>query len=361
MLDINFMLKNILKNKKGMAMIIVLTIAFIIMATIGAITTIVMSNLENLNGQTNSFKANNNIEVALEKLRGVYKADKKFFEKCSVDDCIVFNSIDNSGSCLPCNDPRVNLHINKYKVNLTDLVFPDPRGPNSGSIDLLVTGYYNNSLQKKNLTMCLNYCEATGYVCGDDGCGESCGSCPESQVCGGNGQPGVCSEQIPASCDNINAPCDVNCVEGDTCGGGRIIDAANHIIAYEPNCGRSSCDSSMLWSQNPGVTGATNTTDGRINMNQIPQDSGHEAAYYCSQATFNGFGDWYLPALNEIDIMGAAYQNGWSSGYYENCYWSSTELDENKAYAGGIGFLPFACNDGTEKNSSIYVRCLRRY
>lgn len=35
-------------------------------------------------------------------------------------------------------------------------------------------------------TGCVGNC--TGIVCGDDGCGDSCGDCSNSQVCGNNGQ-----------------------------------------------------------------------------------------------------------------------------------------------------------------------------
>jgi hypothetical protein len=74
------------------------------------------------------------------------------------------------------------------------------------------------------------------------------------------------------------------------------------------------------------------------------QGSGAYAAFICSQYTGGGYGDWYLPAkeelnqmyLNKTIINTTANTNGGSS-FASNFYWSSTEYDNGDAWVQGFG------------------------
>jgi hypothetical protein len=63
----------------------------------------------------------------------------------------------------------------------------------------------------------------------------------------------------------------------------------------------------VAWIAAGGTTppGATSPYDGAANTAIIANGS-HPAADYCAALTINGFSDWYLPALYELDI---AYHN----------------------------------------------------
>jgi hypothetical protein len=68
-------------------------------------------------------------------------------------------------------------------------------------------------------TPCTPNC--TGKKCGDDGCGGTCGTCPEGQVCGDDGQcaqgscSGLCGTEIMAAAGCF---CDATCAQyGDCC------------------------------------------------------------------------------------------------------------------------------------------------
>src|SRR5205814_9664080 len=83
-------------------------------------------------------------------------------------------------------------------------------------------------------------CGALGAECGDvlDGCNGvlSCGTCPEGQLCGGNG-PNKCgpSPCRPSSCTQIGIQCGKasdgcslvidcgGCLSPETCGGGGVM------------------------------------------------------------------------------------------------------------------------------------------
>jgi len=105
------------------------------------------------------------------------------------------------------------------------------------------------------------------------------------------------------------------------------------------------------------VTGATDTTDGRINSNILIAASDSGAPYKAAQAcmTLNanitrnkGYTDWYLPSLNEVNLLvGNSLQN------QPGDQWSSTEKNINEAYSANYTYNTML------KYGSHPVRCIR--
>jgi hypothetical protein len=359
------MLKNIVKNNNGLAMIIVLTIAFIVLLTMGAITTMVLNSLEGISAQTNNLKANNNLEVAVEKLRGAYKLKNELFNSCSPEECVIFSSKDGSASCASCNNLEANLKINNYKVYINNLLLPDPTTPTVGSANVLITGYSNNIIKNKQLALCLNYCQVAGYNCGDDGCNGNCGTCLAPQTCGGGGQPGVCGSDI----DPATIECTLNSKNGDTCGGGTVVDEINHVVAAFNNCSEPGClgDITKIWETSVMThrfTYAQDSDNGLGNTNTLHSlGVNFEAADTCAGAAYYDFDHWYLPASNELELMYNASRNGFTSGYTNGCYWASNEdkINSDDATVVGMGTEHGVCRTLDNKSSSHYIRCLRHY
>lgn len=107
------------------------------------------------------------------------------------------------------------------------------------------------------------------------------------------------------------------------------------------------------------ITGETNTTGiSAIDSNNVTggfQD--HVAAVYCNDLSQDGYTDWYLPALNELnviygnkDVIGQFLTNG-------TYYWSSTEYSNRYAWRQRFsdGFQTY-----NFKYTTHAVRCARR-
>jgi hypothetical protein len=111
---------------------------------------------------------------------------------------------------------------------------------------------------------------------------------------------------------------------------------------------------SIEWYNGSFITiGATVTAlgTGMSNTNAIvaAQGSGSYAAKLCADLVLNGYSDWYLPSIDELNKL---YINRSSiGGFATGGYWSSSELNASDAWA--IYF-----SDGS---SSFYVKFLTFY
>ena len=77
-------------------------------------------------------------------------------------------------------------------------------------------------------------------MCGDDGCGSSCGDCPPGLVCA----EGDCVSGAPdcsASCESLGLECGLHCDE--VCGscGGELASCEQGICVCEPDCRDKAC------------------------------------------------------------------------------------------------------------------------
>ncbi len=105
--------------------------------------------------------------------------------------------------------------------------------------------------------------------------------------------------------------------------------------------------------------------DGRVNTERITKAIGELqlrplAATYCDELTAGGFDDWFLPSLEELDLvfwnlaqkdLGSLQKEGYG-------YWSSSEFDENFAWAQGF---TEGVQGKIEKTELFLVRAVRAF
>ncbi len=135
-----------------------------------------------------------------------------------------------------------------------------------------------------------------------------------------------------------------------------------------PDCTAGTDSYTRQWATNQSTfLGLSSTTDGpgntQIMVTSAPPPN-HPAADYCNGLTLNGFTDWYLPALDELELQVfpvAALIGEWSAA---NSYWLSTESSASPtADAKRINMSTGGVADWdsqTDKVDTHLVRCLRR-
>lgn len=129
----------------------------------------------------------------------------------------------------------------------------------------------------------------------------------------------------------------------------------------------SDLETDFPWGTSGQVTGAESFYDGVLNTSAIVTDQGlGNAAYACDTLTAGGFDDWYLPSLDELQLL-------FRSGYMINKilesdgddgtmplgsdhYWTSTEQDADNAYLlqyGNAAVFP--------KETEVSIRAIRAF
>lgn len=82
------------------------------------------------------------------------------------------------------------------------------------------------------------------------------------------------------------------------------------------------------------------------------------AAYLCDALIFNGYSDWFLPSLDELDEIYTVLYLGSSGNLTSTSYWSSSENNASDAWSRDF-------SDGTQttsvKNSTFRVRAIRAF
>lgn len=85
---------------------------------------------------------------------------------------------------------------------------------------------------------------------------------------------------------------------------GQISTAGNSIADYNLVVGpvASAQNSSKQWkTANTSTTGTSSVIDGPTNSSNM-NNASHPAAQFCEGLTIGGFSDWYMPALNELEV-----------------------------------------------------------
>lgn len=153
---------------------------------------------------------------------------------------------------------------------------------------------------------------------------------------------------------------------GDSfCGGfyiGTICAASTcYYLIVAPNA--TGCAQCQWKTTNTTTAGTTSTTDGFANTYGPIDNAEHPAGNWTATRTIGGFSDWYLPAIDELNVL---YVNDGGStntnlpageGFAASGYWSSTESGAGTTYTRDFlyGFQSF-----TTKTLSRRVRAVRR-
>ncbi len=180
---------------------------------------------------------------------------------------------------------------------------------------------------------------------------------------------------LKIDCININDECQANCLQGSLCGGGKLLYHNSFKFVVSPsgcNAIADSCDNDFLiddnidlaW-ENPNsasFSGASSTSYGLENILVLdPQvNTQFEAAKYCDDLVINGFDDWYLPAVDEIEAIGQTPAFYFFNFPEDDKYWSSTESSVTSTDA----FLLVTSVRVVSENVKDFpykVRCVRKF
>lgn len=179
--------------------------------------------------------------------------------------------------------------------------------------------------------------------------------------------------------------------------GGQISTTANGVATHYLIIGPlSSAESSLAWkTSNTSTAGTSSVIDGPSNS-AVMNNASHPAAQFCEGLSIGGFTDWYLPALNELEVLYfnfkptttanninsgtnansvpirssnyttgtpgqtgiAAYVTGGSEAFTADDYKTSTEVDATNAWV--QSFNSGRQNNGISKTAASMVRAIRR-
>lgn len=180
---------------------------------------------------------------------------------------------------------------------------------------------------------------------------------------------------LKIDCININDECQANCLQGSLCGGGKLLYHNSFKFVVSPSGCKAtadSCDNDFLIDDNIDVawenpnsasfSGASSTSYGLENILVLdPQvNIQFEAAKYCDDLVINGFDDWYLPAVDEIEAIGQTPAYYFFNFPVDDKYWSSTESSVTSTDA----FLLVTSVGEISENVKDFpykVRCIRKF
>lgn len=107
----------------------------------------------------------------------------------------------------------------------------------------------------------------------------------------------------------------------------------------------------------------TNAKKGGINSGQFNteriinhQGEGDYAAQLCANYQSGGYGDWYLPSKEELNLL--YLQKDVVGGFDNLYYWSSTEINDLNAWA---VYFQNGYQSAYQKNVWRRVRCIRAF
>jgi len=155
---------------------------------------------------------------------------------------------------------------------------------------------------------------------------------------------------------------------GDSvCGGfymGTICAASTcYYLIVAPNATGCAC---CQWkTSNTSTSGTCSLVDGYANTYPAMENTSHPAGNWTATRTIGGFSDWYLPAVDELEVF---YNNGGGAGsgdplpsgedFATGKYFSSSE--NNSTYACGLRFDSFFGTRDLFKDITYRVRAVRR-
>lgn len=353
----------IYRDHRGIALLLVMAVVFVVIASITVSAGLVIGNLDALRSRFDLTQSEASLQAAGERIRGYIRMDNGVFDGCQVGDCLSASG----GSCTSCGSGDADYSSGDitYRATLKGLLAPDASTP--GYAIFGIDAYLKNRHVRQSDHFCLNTCTSAGHNCGDDGCGGSCGSCGPSETCGGGGTPGICDT---GNCSDISIECGGACIEGANCGGGVLIDAAQRIVVSQSGCtedgsdcvgGTDSIERAWDDSGTSDNTAAENEADGRANITVLNPtvNTQYAAAAYCESLAYGGY-DWYLPAKDELDQIYVQKVAGSVTGLAAEIYLSSTD-DNGSTDSEWTQDMDSGSSSVGKKVTARFVRCVRRF
>ncbi len=150
---------------------------------------------------------------------------------------------------------------------------------------------------------------------------------------------------------------------GDELGGGILfhIDKQNKIGLIASKYDLQTTGWYNEWYNRSLVTGANNMSDGCLNTQQILSVFSNKTKYAaksCSEYRGGGFDDWFLPAIDQLQILrDSRNTNNLKNIVAGGKYWSSTEYDGLSAYGSGLENMSSSSRMG--KNNIQPVKAIR--
>jgi hypothetical protein len=112
------------------------------------------------------------------------------------------------------------------------------------------------------------------------------------------------------------------------------------------------------------ISGADGKVIGSGAQNTIDIEAGCStqwiAADICSNFARDGYSDWFLPSIYELNEMFVNLDQQGIGDFVDEIYWSSSEIDNNNAWGQDFGY-GFQYSSPYDKNDYGYVRAIRAF
>jgi hypothetical protein len=116
------------------------------------------------------------------------------------------------------------------------------------------------------------------------------------------------------------------------------------------------------WGSSGVIRGTTNATNGAADTALLASfaAAAHPPAHFCAELVAGGYDDWYLPAIDELNVLYT--QRTLIGGFFSNPYWSSTESTIPAWQSGHAMWRHFGTGTLAHgpKDTTVRVRCVRR-
>jgi hypothetical protein len=140
--------------------------------------------------------------------------------------------------------------------------------------------------------------------------------------------------------------------KGNTIGGWQYLEAAPTDQSTGIDWG---CNSTSI----PGTQSNVGTGESNTNF-IVTACPGANASELCSNLTLGGQSDWFLPSIDELNLMYVNLHQSGQGGFSSSYYWSSSEYIYNHAWY-YFYYLTSGGSSADQKYDPLYVRAVRAF
>jgi hypothetical protein len=136
-----------------------------------------------------------------------------------------------------------------------------------------------------------------------------------------------------------------------------------YLIVSPISSGQACCAWRVEASYTCATPGTCSTTNGHANTYPALNNTTHPAGNFTATRTINGFSDWYLPSIAELQNL-RDNPNTWPNNqlaerFCNYCYWTSTEAS-GRTDAAGVFDWSTGCVLTILKKEARFLRAVRR-